>query len=167
MRFLIPHLLTALIFFIVNICMNGGNHSDEKDKYGNYIVQYPKMYFIIGATSVFGNSLLLVLMYLFPNTTAKLWVYCVFFTFIVIGLFLMYSTIVWKITFSDENVYFEYRSLLLRTKRFWYKECYFQFETDCLIVGATTYRAKIRIPKVARGYDHFARIIRQKAKMRR
>lgn len=167
LRFLIPHLLTALILFFISLGIYLGNGSDACDKHGAFIVRLPKVCLIVGALDAVGFGILLMLMYLFPNNTANLWVYCGFSVFILLGCYLMYSTIAWRIIYSDEMAFFQYRSILFQYKTIRYDECYFQFEKDKLVLEYGEKAKKIHIPKISYGYDRFATIIRQRAKRKR
>lgn len=75
MRFLIPHVITVLILFIIRLAANRGSHTDIKDKNGNFIVKQPKVFFAVGLFGSLGCLLLLILTYCIPNNTARWWVY--------------------------------------------------------------------------------------------
>ncbi len=164
MRFLIPHILTSAVLFIVGIAAMGGSRIGAKDKNGNSIVKMPKVLFWIGLFVAVGCTLLLILMYCFPNSTAHPWVYCVFSLFDGIGCYLMHLTLSWKITYSNETDFFVYRSIILQSRKFCYRECHCRFEKGEVIITSDINACKIHIPKEAIGFDHFIQIIRQRCK---
>lgn len=166
MGVLVPHLLTALVLLLIRIMLIREGKTDLKDKSGNAIVKLPKVLFVVGLLDAVVCALLLILMYCFPNSTSRPWIYFVFTSFFALGCCMMHLTVSWKITYSIETDFFVYRSALLRSRKFYYRECYCRFETGEIIITNDVTPCKIHIPKEALGFDHFAQIVRQKSKRR-
>lgn len=166
MQFLITHILTALTLFFISSVMIRESRTEIKDKSGDIIVKMPKVLFVVGLLDTLVCLLLLILMYCFPNSTARPWVYCIITAFFVLGCYLMYLTVSWKITYSTESDYFIYRSALMRSGKYFYRDCYCNFEIGEIIIINIANSCKIRIPKEAIGFDHFAQTARQKCQVR-
>lgn len=85
-----------------------------------FLVKLPKVYFWVGVVcSIFFTSLL-ILMILFPNDTAAIWVGLVFIGFTALGLFLTASQIKSQINLYKD--YFIYTTVLGRKYNYKYTE---------------------------------------------
>lgn len=101
------------------------HNSDEfmKNLKKEYIViRLPKAYRWIGVTGTVVFSFAFVLMVLFPNDSASVWVGVGFSAFILTGLFIVTITFTWKIDIFCSQDYFIYRSMAGRTHRLEYKD---------------------------------------------
>lgn len=77
------------------------------------VIRYPKGYLIVGIIVLVFLMSMIILMSIFPNDTAKWWVYCVFIGFILLGIYLVLGGINFYLILESRE--FIYRDLFRRT----------------------------------------------------
>jgi len=85
------------------------------------IVQLPRYYVWIGLVVTICTLALLILMIIFPNDTATIWVGILFGCFILLGISIIIATLVWKIYLTKGDDHFIYTTFFGRTHKIYYK----------------------------------------------
>lgn len=72
----------------------------------NFIITPSKIILWIGIISSLIFTALMVLMTIFPNDTAELWIYIIFGMFELLGIILIVYAIRWQVKVENDNIYF-------------------------------------------------------------
>ena|GEM_PF-5640434 len=70
----------------------------------HFLIKAPKMVFYIGLANILFSGAVLILMTVFPNDTATWWVYVLCTTFLLLGAWLCYFAVRWRITVDHDNI---------------------------------------------------------------
>jgi uncharacterized membrane protein YbhN (UPF0104 family) len=83
----------------------GGGESgmDGMDE-SSFVVRQPKIFLWIGIICAFLFCALIALMTIFPNETNKWWVYLIFLFFMLLGLFVTYSYVMWELRVEGNRI---------------------------------------------------------------
>jgi len=97
--------------------------SEANDK--QIFVRLPKVYFGVGLVCAVFFASPFVLTPLFPDVFVggTLWVWILFSFFVLLGVFLMIETKIWRIEIQKDKDYFIYRTWLGKTYTIKYEEC--------------------------------------------
>ena len=128
MGLLIRVLALALIYVVLGFLFSYTAKSNEKQLLANLekehiVVKLPRIGLWVGYAGVGVFSVLCFLMARSNNGTAVLWVWIVMAFFILLGVFLIVSTLVWKIDIFRSEDYFIRRSSFFRTHKILYSDC--------------------------------------------
>jgi len=92
---LVTGAVLGLVFYVV--AKSNKKEAQENADKKHIVVHLPKIYFWVGLICALFFAAVFVLMLLFPNDTAEVWVGLIFWVFILLGLFLVLLSKVWKI----------------------------------------------------------------------
>ena len=155
---LIVHILTpaliGIVLFIVASLILTSNEKAEANSLNktSKTVRLPNIYFWVGLvdTAVFLIFIVLAVC-IFPET-ASVWVFVIFSAFLLLGIFIMLETIMWKIEVPPKEDYFIYNSVFCSNKKIFYKDCSkYKCTQNTLIVYAG--RKMIFIDMFSTNYD--------------
>ncbi|WP_066498265.1 DUF6560 family protein [Abyssisolibacter fermentans] len=113
-------LIAIIISFVFLIAKKENEEVIQNITGDSFIIRLPKVYIWIGAICALFFTVFFVLMLIFPNDTAEIWVGVVFITFILLGLFLVYTSIKWQVHVYKN--YIIYRTVFGREYEFKYTE---------------------------------------------
>lgn len=123
-RILSTILIIVVIRIIIYMIQKNNEKEAEKNSGKEHItLRLPRVYLWAGVFGILVFSTLLILMVLFPNDTASLWVYVVFIFFILLGVFIVLGAQFWKIDVFTKEDYFLYRNWNCRTYKILYSDC--------------------------------------------
>lgn len=113
-----------LVFLYSKIYKSNGESLIENLKNEHIIIHLPKAYFLVGALDIVVFTIFILLIKYFPPIEETvLWLYFGFGLFVLLGIFIIAYTLIWKIdVFRHEN-YFTYRTLFGKTYTIQYSEC--------------------------------------------
>lgn len=86
------------------------------------IVHYPRFYRWVGITCAVFFSCFIILMTIFPNGSAEPWVYFEFSLFVLLGLYLILESYLWRISIDKKEDYFDFVSSFGRKYRIRYED---------------------------------------------
>lgn len=120
MVYLLYVLIVIIVIFIYLI-----NKKEKKKNVKNIeedfsIVRYPRIYAWIGFSGTLFFLSLLILMFIYPNDTAEVWVGVIFLAFIILGLYMILSYINWKVEVYKNFAI--YRTIFGQEYKFKYSE---------------------------------------------
>lgn len=118
------------------------------------VIKLPKIMFLVGCICSAVFSTAIVLMTLFPNDTAAWWVYVIFISFVLLGIYLMTIGMVWKMEVFRNEDYFIYRSVFFKTYKINYADCISYKRTNNTVELITTNRT-FHIDTIATNYEFF------------
>lgn len=108
--------------------------SKEKDdeiiksiKNEHIIIRTPRLFLLVGIIGISVCTTFIFLMLFYPNGTEAWWVFIIFGSGDLLGMYIISNTLIWKIeVFRNEN-YFLYRKSPFKTYKIKYEDClYFQ-----------------------------------------
>lgn len=117
----ISYVITAIIIGVVYSIAKKENKKAIQNSSDDFMkMRLPKIYIGVGVICSLFFAALFVLMTLFPNDTAEIWVGIVFIGFMLLGLLIIFASIKWKVEiYKDYMIYF---SILGRKYEFKYSE---------------------------------------------
>ena len=124
------------------------------------VVRLPKALFWIGCLGTMVFATAIVLMTLFPNDTASLWVYILFSAFILLGIYLMAIGIIWKVEIFKQEDYFIYRSIFFRTYKIRYADC-ISYKCTNNTVELITKNRTLHIDTIATNFEFFMAMLKK------
>ena len=86
------------------------------------VVHYPRFYRWVGITCAVFFSCFIILMTIFPNGSAEPWVYFIFGMFVLLGLYLILESYVWKIYIYKKDAYYDFVSSFGRKYQIYYAD---------------------------------------------
>ena len=116
---LIPIILGAISYSIEK---NNGKELLESLTKEHVILRMPKAYIWIGCICSLGFGTFIFLMIMFPNGTEAPWVFISFSLFILLGIYIILKTLLWKADVFKSEEYFCIRPFL-KTYRIQYSDC--------------------------------------------
>lgn len=132
----------------------------ENLKNEHIIIKLPKVVFVVGCICATVFSTAIVLMTLFPNDTAALWVYLIFIFFVLLGVYLMAIGTVWKMEVFRHEDYFIYRSIFFRTYKIKYEDC-ISYKCTKNTVELITANRTFHIDTIATNYEFFMAMLKK------
>ena len=97
-----------IIFFVIMIMfffvMIENKRTEKKMDENHFTVRQSRIFLLVGVLGTLFGCAMLILMTLFPNGTADLWVYGVFIFYTIMCLFLFVYCISWKIRVDDDQI---------------------------------------------------------------
>lgn len=113
--------VTYLIIFVVvgiifALIIKQAQRAEKNMDSNNFVIRQSKIIMWLGIVCIIFFGACLVLMSLFPNDTAVLWVYLVFIMFIIFGALLALFSIYWEIRVTGNEIRFS--SIFSRGKTF-------------------------------------------------
>ena len=87
------------------------------------VLKLPKAYFWLGGCGTLFFGSLLFVMFFFPNGTEGGFPYSVFSILLVLSLYLIISTMIFRIDINKNESFFSYRSIFHKTQIIMYSEC--------------------------------------------
>jgi len=159
--FIIPILIGVAIYIIISV-IDKQNTKELLENLGkeHIILHLPKVYRWIGFLDVLVFSAFLFYMISFPNGTGALWVGILFGLAILFGLFLVISSITWRIEIFRSKDYFIYRTCFCRTYKIHYNECKYYKLTENELVLKTD-KKKFRIDTHAINFEFLHAMLTQ------
>ena len=126
-RFFAPILsafLTALTLSLLAIKVAKENDAElvKNRKEEHVTIHYPVVYRWVGIICTAFWLSFIILMTVFPNDTAEPWVYVGFGLFVLLGLYLILESYVWKISIDKKEDYFDFVSSFGRKYRVRYED---------------------------------------------
>jgi len=124
-------------------------------------VYFPALYTIIGAIGALIFSIILFLMYFFPNGTESTWVFIGFGAFWLLNVYIVMLSAVWRITYTEES--FTYRSMFGRvTKEVLYSDIV-RIKRRKQYVFLCTKKKRYFVDTDAIGEDAFLKVVSRRA----
>lgn len=128
MQIMIRIIIPALIPIALGILLSNIDKSNSKELINNLtkehiIIKMPKAYMWVGCLDISFFATCLALMACFPNGTATLWVWVLFFLLTLLGVAIVLVTMIWKVEIFRHEDYFFLRTVTLRTHKIQYCEC--------------------------------------------
>ena len=128
MKILIRILITTLIYAVVGFLFSLTAKSNDKEALENLkkehiVVKLPRIGLWVGYLGVGVFSILCFFMARTTKETIYLWEWIVVAIFILLSVFLIVSTLVWKIDIFRSEDYFIRRSSFFRTHKIFYSDC--------------------------------------------
>ena len=164
MQFMV-HLITPIIILIVlsviidRIFEHNNKEIIKNLKEEHIVIRLPKAYMWVGVSESAFCVICLILMYYFPNDTADLWVWIGFSVFLLLGLYIISKTLIWKVEIFRSKDYFLYKPFL-KPRIIRYDECVsYKFTQNTFILK--TNKKKIRIDNFATNFDFLLAILKQ------
>ncbi|MEA4913981.1 MAG: DUF6560 family protein [Christensenella sp.] len=121
---MITYALIALMlsFLLRQIIKENREELIQNLKEEHVIIHYPRFYRWVGfaCTAVFSGFI--ILMTVFPNGTAEPWVYSVFGMFVLLGLYLILESYLWRICIHKNDPYYDFVSSFGRKYRIFYED---------------------------------------------
>ena len=155
---LIVHILTPALIGIVLFIVASLILKSNKTVSSNYlnqtsiIVYLPRAYFWIGLVDSAVFLIFIILAIHINSETSPVWVFVLFAVFLLLGIFIMLETIMWKVEAPPKEDYFIYNSVFCRNKKIFYKDCsIYKCTQNTLIVY--TGRKMIFIDMFSTNYD--------------
>lgn len=143
-RLIVPILTSAVLCWLASRIFDTNLKEMMKNKDKEHIIVHlPKQYIWVGCFGTAVPLACIVLGCFFPNDSFDLWVGIGFGFFMLLGLGLIFITLVWKIDVYRNCDYFVYKSVLLKKKCVSYEECEFYINgTNTLKIktGSKTFR---------------------------
>lgn len=126
-RFFAPILsafLTALTLSLLAIKVAKENDAElvKNRKEEHVTIHYPVVYRWVGIICTAFFSCFMILMTVFPNDTAEPWVYVGFGLFVLLGLYLILESYLWKIYIYKKDAYYDFVSSFGRKYRIRYED---------------------------------------------
>ena len=123
-RFIVPLLIAILLGTLwLHIRRRNGKRLMENLQKEHIVIKFPAVYLVVGCTTVVIFSFLLVLLCCYPNDTVTIWVLLAFGVFDLLGIFLITSTLLWRIDVFREKPFFRYRTVFGKTYYIPYDDC--------------------------------------------
>ena len=123
---IIPIVLYIIFYFI-------DKHNDKeiiKNLTENHVViKTPTAFLWIGIFGSLFCSICLLIMIFFPNGTETWWVFIIFGSFDLLGLYIIFNTLIWKIEIFKDKEYFLYKPLF-KTYKINYNDCLYFTKKD-------------------------------------
>ena len=114
-------------------------------------LQLSRIYLWVGVWDILVCSTFILLMILFPNDTAAIWVFILFILFILLGACIIWGAQIWKVDVFTEEDYFLYRTLPYTTYKILYSDCVnYKWRNNTLILR--TKRKKFYIDTYATNF---------------
>ena len=160
-RVVVPALTPILLgFFLTYIDRSNGKELMNQLTKERIVIRLPKAYLWIGCLDISFFVTCLVLMALFPNHTATVWVWAVFLLLTFMGAVIVVKTQTWQIVvFRSEN-YFLYRGWLFKTYKIPFSDCmHYKCGTNTLILK--TKERIIRVDIHATNFEFFMAMLAQ------
>jgi len=112
-RFIVLLLTYSIIGLVVNTLYTNISKTNDNEvllnlKNEHVTIHLPKLYKWVGLVCSIFSATLFLLMMLFPNDTAAIWVGIEFWIFILLGLYMFVTSFIWKINIFKEKDYFLY-----------------------------------------------------------
>lgn len=122
-RYIVLALIPIILNIILNRIENKNNKNIIKNRANEHItIQTPKAFLWIGSIGSLFCSICLIYMIFFPNGTETWWVYIIFVSFDLLGIYIIFNTLVWKIEIFQTKDYFLYKPLF-KTYKIKYEDC--------------------------------------------
>ena len=119
--FLIVAITGIVIRILINIIIkDNSNELINNLKEDHIIIHLPNIYKWIGLICSMLFLSLLILMIIFPNDTAEIWVGVLFSIFIILGVYMIFATYHWKIHIYRNDEYFIYVSSFGKKYKIYY-----------------------------------------------
>ena len=122
-RLLTPALISLALWACFSFVIKEQTKELGKKPDKMFVVHLPKAYFWTGTICTICFCLFLVLAILFPNGTATWWVYIGITAFVLLGIFIIWSSKVWAIWVYKNTNYFVYRTCFGKRYKILYHEC--------------------------------------------
>lgn len=138
-RILIPVLIGIVILIVMRFILTQADKEERDDcvNQTSIIVYLPRAYFWVGLVDSVVFLIFIILATFINNETTSAWVFVLFSAFLLLGVFLMLETLMWKIKVFQKEDYFIYNSIFCKNKKIFYKDCIkFRCTTNELIVYA-------------------------------
>ena len=99
------------------------------------VIHLPKAYMWVGCLDVFTFGIFMIFMANDQSGTAVTWVWILFCFFVLLGVFLIAVTKIWKIEIFRHKEYFLYRTAFCRVHKVQYSQCVsYKFKTNNLVL---------------------------------
>lgn len=117
-------LLTALTLGLLALKIAKENDAElmKNLKEEHITIHYSVAYRWVGIVCAIFFLCLIIFMTVFPNGSAELWVYLVFSLFVILGLYLILESYLWKIKVNKREDYYDLISSFGRKYRVFYAE---------------------------------------------
>ncbi len=135
------------------------NNWNEKTENNQVIVTLPKIYILIGSIDILFFCICIFLSIYKSNGTATLWVWIIFGVFILLGVTIIWVTLIWKIHIFRNKNYFIYRTVFGKTMKVQYNECKeYTLKENTLVLK--TNKKRLYIDMFAKNSDIFLLMLR-------
>lgn len=156
-----PILISLSLSFVYSkIYKSNGASLIQNINNKHIVIRLPKAYFGIGSLGIVVFSAAIVLMTLYPNDSASWWVYFGFSLFVLLGVFLIAYTLIWKIDIFRCEDYFTYRTFWGRTHKIKYSECISYKYTEYALT-IKTFKQTLNFDSKATNIDYLVAMLRR------
>lgn len=133
----------------------------ENMKNEHIIVKLPKAYFWVGALDILVFTVFIFLIKYFPPSEETiLWLYIGFGLFVLLGIFIIAYTSIWKIDVFKHKEYFTYRTFFCKTYKIQYSECV-SFKYTQYALTIKTYRKTFNFDSKTTNIDYLVAMLRK------
>lgn len=132
--------ISVLISMALSLLLSEINRRNREEIVKNLteehiVIRLPRTYFWVGCIDVLGFSTFLFLMSYYDNGTSPAWTKAVFGFFVLIGIWIVIKTQIWKIEIFRSKDYFIYQLAPWRVYSVLYRECeYYRYSRDALVL---------------------------------
>ena len=121
-------LTMSLIPIGVSLIMWLGMRESEKEEKSNYekqnvVIRAPKIFIWVAIVDILFFGGIIFLMTFFPNGTESLSAYVVFSAFLLLGVWMFYYLLIWKVEVTKGEDFFLLRDGFGRKSRIYYADC--------------------------------------------
>ena len=150
----------ALSVLFVFIQKSNTRESVANISHNHIIVTLPKIYFWIGCIDILFFGICFFLSIYKPNGTATIWVWVMFGFFVLLGIVIIWATLMWKIDVFRNEEFFIYRTFWGHILKIRYDECK-QYEIKENTMVLKTARKNLYIDMFSKNYDVFLSMLHQ------
>jgi len=97
-------IIPILVFLVLFLVKKANKKAEKSMDENNFVIREPKIYLWIGIICAFFFCGLIVLMYIFPNDTAEWWTYLVFALFGMLGFYIIFYCVRWKLEIEGNRI---------------------------------------------------------------
>lgn len=135
-RIIIPVLISLFLGWLLSgIAKDNGKEIIKNLEKEHVVIHLPKAYMWVGFLDVFTFGTFMIFMANDQSGTAVTWVWILFCFFVLLGVFIIAETKIWKIEIFRHKDYFIYRTAFCRVHKIQYAECAsYEFKTNNLVL---------------------------------
>jgi len=97
-------IIPILVFLVLFLVKRANKKVEKSMDENNFVLREPKIYLWIGIICTVFFCGLIVLMCIFPNDTAEWWTYLVFALFGILGIYIIFYCVRWKLEIEGNQI---------------------------------------------------------------